>query len=43
MRAGLVDEAEDYTCSSARQYLDLEGLLRIDQLRLEITDGFIDR
>jgi hypothetical protein len=30
VRAGIVEKPEDYTCSSARNYAGLEGLIAVD-------------
>jgi REP element-mobilizing transposase RayT len=32
VRAGIVEKPEDYTCSSARNYAGLEGLIAVDYL-----------
>jgi len=41
VRAGIVEKAEDYIYSSARQYLGLDGLLPIEDILTDNLDGYI--
>lgn len=42
VRSGLVDKSEDYIYCSARNYLGIDGLLEIELLDLNNTQGYID-
>ncbi|MBK7232101.1 MAG: transposase [Saprospiraceae bacterium] len=42
VRAGWVENAEEYLYSSAKAYLDQESLIEIEKLELNNTIGFID-
>jgi putative transposase len=42
VRAGIVENPEDYSYSSARQYLGKPGFMDIEIIALGVTEGFID-
>lgn len=42
VRAGLVDKAEDYPYCSARNYLGMDGLIDVELLDFNNTEGYVD-
>ncbi len=42
VRTGIVDMAEDYRYSSARSYIEEEGLIEVELLDIGFTKGYID-